>query len=126
MTTDVTEKQQSLWRLVAAPALWAAHFMLCYITASVWCAKFTPGSGSFVTVRTAIFAYTVAALLLIARVAWSGWQRHTLGNTPPPHDADSAPSRHRFLGFATLLLSGLSAIAVVFQTLPALFIGSCQ
>jgi hypothetical protein len=126
MMTNVTEKQESLWRLVAAPAVWAAHLLLSYVTAAIWCSKFTSHSGNFSSVRTAIGVYTLVALSLIAWVGWRGWQRHAHGASSLPHNADSASSRYRFLGFATLLLSGLSAVAVLLQLLPALFIGSCQ
>lgn len=126
MMTNVSEKQESLWRLVAAPALWAAHLLSSYATVAIWCAKFTPDFGSFSNVRAAIGVYTVVALSLIGRVGWRGWQRHTEGASSLPHEEDSPSSRHRFLGFATLLLAGLSAVAVLLQALPALFIGSCQ
>src|SRR5690606_23148142 len=33
------ERRASLWRLVAGPATWALHFLLCYVTAAVWCEK---------------------------------------------------------------------------------------
>ncbi len=124
--TNVTEKQESLWRLVAAPAVWAAHLVLSYATAAIWCAKFTERSESFSDVRLAIGAYTLVALVLLTWFGWRGWQRHPRGPSRLPHDEDSATSRYRFLGFATLLLCGLSAVAVLLQSLPAVLIGSCQ
>jgi hypothetical protein len=38
-TTQLPEANESLWLLVASPVIWAAHFLLCYGTAAVWCAK---------------------------------------------------------------------------------------
>src|SRR5690606_13802216 len=107
----------SLWRIVAAPLLWAGHFLASYLTASIWCAK-ASGAG-FGWVRLAIGGYTWVALVAIAAVGWDGWRRHTLGQTELSHGADTPESRHRFLGFATMLLAALSAIAVVYQALPA-------
>ena len=43
-----------------------------------------------------------------------------------PHDAETPADRDRQLGFATVLLSALSLVAVVFSALPALFIGDCR
>jgi len=43
-----------------------------------------------------------------------------------PHDADTPEDRHRFLGFATLLLSGLSAVAVIYTALVVVVFRSCH
>jgi len=48
-----------------------------------------------------------------------------LGSATLPHDDDTPEDRHRFLGFATLLLSALSAVAVLYAGLVAVFIRSC-
>ena len=29
----------SLWLLTFGPGIWAVHFLLCYVTAAVWCAR---------------------------------------------------------------------------------------
>jgi hypothetical protein len=128
MTTEPHphEEQESLWWLTASPLVWSAHLLLSYGTAAVWCAKVAPGGGSLGAARWAIVAYTVVALALIAAVGSHGLRRHRYGDASLPHDFDSPADRHRFLGFATLLLSGLSAVAVAYQVLPALFIGTCR
>lgn len=120
------EANQRLWILPASPVLWAAHFLLCYITAAVWCGKLVGADGSLWTVRVAIAAYTAVALLGIGAVGWIGYRAHSLGSASVPHDDDSPEDRHRFIGFATLLLSGLSAVAVVYAALVAVFIETCQ
>ena len=43
---ETAEKNQSLWLLTASPVMWAAHFLLSYGTASVWCAKVAGPGGS--------------------------------------------------------------------------------
>lgn len=122
---QTSEKHQSLWLLTASPLIWAAHFLLCYATASIWCAKVVGPGGSLTTVRVAIAVYSALALAGIGVVGWIGYRRHSFGHAELPHDADTPEDRHRFLGFATLLLSGLSAVAVLYAGLVALFFGMC-
>ncbi|HXG68820.1 MAG TPA: hypothetical protein VNO70_27225 [Blastocatellia bacterium] len=122
---QVAEKNQSLWLLIASPTIWAAHFLLSYGTAAVWCAKVVGPGGSLTTVRVAIAVYTVLALVGIGMIGWDGYRRHSYGGETVPHDADTPEDRHRFLGFATLLLSALSAVAVIYAALAAVFIGRC-
>ena len=122
----VAEERQSFVILAASPTVWAAHFMLCYVTAAVWCAKQGTALAPLTTVRVAVAVYTVLALLAIAWIGWIGWRAHRYGAGDPPHDADSPEDRHRFVGFATVLLSGLSAVAVVQASLVAVFIQTCQ
>lgn len=126
MTALLPERNERLWLLAASPVVWGAHFLLCYGTAAVWCAKASGGGASFATVRIAIAAYTAAALAGIAVIGWGGWKRHRLGRAELPHDFDSPEDRHRFLGFATLLLSGLSAVAVLYAALAAVFLWDCR
>jgi hypothetical protein len=123
---DVAEQNATLWILPASPTIWAAHFLSCYLTAAIWCAKLSGAQGSFWTVRVAIAAYTVVALAGIAICGYSGWRSHRYGSASLPHDADLPEDRHRFLGFATLLLSGLSAVAVCYSALAAVFIRNCE
>jgi hypothetical protein len=120
------ERHESLWMLAASPGIWSAHFGLCYITAAIWCAKAPHALAPLGGVRTAIALYTAAALAGIALIGWIGYRAHRLGQAPTPHDADSPADRHRFMGLATLMLSGLSALAVVYAALVAVFIETCQ
>jgi hypothetical protein len=122
---ETAEKRQSLWLLTASPAIWAAHLLLSYITASLWCAKASDAHGSFGIVRVAILVYSVFALAGIGIIGWVGYRRHSYGSASLPHDDDTPEDRHRFLGFATLLLSALSAVAVVYAALVVLFFRSC-
>lgn len=123
MAEKLHEQHESLWRLAASPLVWAAHLLASYCTAAIFCEKY---SGSFASVRVAIAVFTALALAAIGVFGLRGYQRHRFGDANTPHDFDSPDDRHRFLGFATLLLSGLSAVAVVYQALPAVFIGSCR
>ena len=105
--------------------MWAAHLLLSYITASIWCAKVTDPHDSFGIVRAAIIVYSILALAGIGVIGWIGYRRHSFGSDSLPHDDDTPEDRHRFLGFSTLLLSALSAVAVVYAALVVLFFRSC-
>jgi hypothetical protein len=121
----------SLWLLTIAPTIWAAHLLLSYVTAAVWCARFAGPDAMLGGVRTAVAWYTAVALVGIAAVGWEGFRRHSYpagkpGTEATTHDLDSPEDRHRFLGFATLLLAGLSAVAVLYAALAAAFFETCR
>lgn len=126
MTTGLHETSRSLWMLVASPTIWAAHFLSSYVTAAVWCAKLAGPGGSLATAQVTIGVYTVFALAGILMISRIGWRRHRDADSSLPHDRDSPADRRRFLGFATLLLSGLSAVAVLYAALAVWFIGDCR
>lgn len=123
---ELHESNQSLLLLAASPAIWTVHFLLSYMTAAVWCSKFVGPDGSVRDVRLAIAVYTLLALFGISIIGWSGYRRHSYGSETVPHDFDSPADRHRFLGFSTLLLSALSAVATIYVALVAVFIRSCD
>jgi hypothetical protein len=125
VATHLPEKNESLWLLTISPVIWAAHLLLCYGTGAIWCAKIVGLGGSLATTRIATFFYTLAALVAIGIVGWIGYRRHRLGSATLPHDDDTPEDRHRFLGFATFLLSALSAVAVLYAGLVAVFIRDC-
>lgn len=120
------ESRESLWRLAVSPSIWAAHFLLCYATAAIWCEKFAGPSAALGSARTAIAAYTLAALAGIVWNGWDGRSRSRFGSGPRSLGFDTAEDRHRFLGFATLLLAALSAGATLYVAGAALAIGDCR
>ena len=126
MRTRTGAAPLSLWALAIPPAVWAAHFLLSYGTVAVWSAKLAGADRSLATARIAIAAYTAVALVGLVALGVRAHRRHRQGGEPPPHDDDTPEDRDRFLGFATLLLCGLSAIAVVYAGLVVAFIRSCR
>ena len=122
----LAEHRESMWMLAVSPTIWAAHFGLCYITGAIWCAKVPSVLAPLGGVRTAIVIFTVIALGGIVVTGWIGHRAHRYGVGSPPHDDDTPEDRHRFMGYATLLLSGLSGLAVVYAALVAVFIETCQ
>lgn len=124
--TTLPEKHESLWSLIVSPTIWAVHFLLCYVTAAIWCAKLASRFDSLGPVRWLIGVYTAAALLGIALNGFSGLRRHRHGTAELPHDADTPEDRHRFLGFATALLAGMSAVAVLFAGAVTFYFHDCR
>lgn len=120
------EHEESLWVLIIAPTIWAIHLMASYLTAAIWCAKFADSGQDFGFVRTAIGIYTLLALLGIGVTGWYAYRRHSYRGSRTPHDADTSRDRHRFLGFAGLLLSALSGVATAFAGLVAFYFRSCD
>ena len=119
----IPKEIETLWTLFTAPVVWAAHFLVCYVLAAVWCAK--SGDIGFGVVQAGIAAATLAAVAMILLSAWLAWRQWGFGTYDPPHDDPTAHDRRRFQGFATLLLSGLSLVAVLYVALPLLFIDGC-
>ncbi len=123
---QAAESRQRIWIVPASPVVWAVHFMASYITAAVWCGRFTGEGAPLGPARLAIAVYTVVALAAIAWIGMTGLTAQRLGAESPPYDADSPEDRHRFLGRATVLLSGLSAVATIFSALAAVFVETCR
>jgi hypothetical protein len=124
-TGDVPGK--SLRAMVAAPTIWAAHFLLCYIVAAVYCAKAAAPVADLGPVRIWVALVTVLALGGIATCGVSAFRYGGFERvSSAPHDADTISARRRFLSYSTLLLSGLSFVATLYVALPVLFIASCR
>ena len=116
---------KSPWTLVAGPATWALHFLACYVLAAVWCAKMSRVA-ALGEAQIALWVLTAVALVVIAGFGWRGWRAHRRGRAAVPHDGPSAGDRSRFLGLASLLLCGLSAVAVLYSALAIAIIGDCR
>lgn len=115
----------SLWALIAPLVTWGLHFLFCYIFTAVRCAK----SGPFTVisdVRLAIGVATVVALLLVAASGYVAWAQSRVAGDLQPHDENTDEDRLRFLAVATLLLAGLSFIAIIFTAIPVFIFEDCQ
>lgn len=121
----IPKEIESLWTLFTAPVVWALHFLICYVAAAVYCARTGQFGFDFATLRIALALVTAVALLLIAMSAWLAWRQWGFGVHDPPHDNPTRDDRVHFQGFATLLLSGLSFIAVLYVALPLMFVAEC-
>jgi hypothetical protein len=123
---DLPESARYLVGLAVAPLIWFAHFLVTYVAVSVWCAKVAGPDGRLDSLHTYIVAGTAAAIIAITFLGVSGFRRHRYGTETLPHDFDSPSDRHRFLGWATLLLAGLSAFATFLVAAHALYFDTCR
>ncbi len=126
MKSFILREVESLWTLFTAPTVWAIHFIGCYAAVAVYCAKAATLDFSFGTVRLALGGFTLVALGLIVLSAWLAWRQWGFGTGDTPHDEPTCKARTLFQGFATLLLSGLSFIAVLYMAIPLILIAECQ
>ncbi|HEV7437610.1 MAG TPA: hypothetical protein VGO22_22520 [Pseudorhizobium sp.] len=117
---------ESLWTLFTAPAVWAFHFVVCYVVVAIYCEKMLVWSIDFDTIRIGLGIFTLLALAMIVLSAYLAWRQWGFGSGEPPHSQATDRDRRRFQGFATLLLSGLSFVAVVYVAIPLAFIAGCQ
>lgn len=126
MKSVIPREVESLWTLFTAPVVWAGHFLVCYVVMAVYCAK--PGflGMTFDGYRWVLAGFTVACLAFIVLAAYLAWRQWGFGTEEPPHADATTLDRKRFQGFATLLLSGLSFVAVVFTAIPLLLLAECQ
>ena len=118
--------ERSLWLVIAVPTVWAAHFLLCYWAAAIWCAKIAPEGANVLPLRLAIAAITLVALgtiALLARHARRRYHGHLIVEEEMTKDTEA--ERTRFLGNASLLLAVVSSIAVIFGAMPAVVFDAC-
>ena len=120
------EEEESLWWLTVSPTIWAVHFLAAYITVAVWCEKVSTRDGPLDGARIAVAVFTAVALTGIGANTLRAWRHHRHEQGRTPHHEDTPEDRHRFIGFASFLLSALSAVGVVYATLPILFIETCR
>ena len=124
--TLIPKEIETLWTLFTAPIVWALHFVICYASFAVICAKGDAAWFDIGTLRLALAGITMLALAMIVASAWLAWRQWGFGIEDPPHDRPTDKARTLFQGFATLLLSGLSFVAVIYGALPLLFIHGCR
>lgn len=126
MKSFIPREVETLWTLFTAPAVWALHFLICYVAAAIYCAK--PGflGLGFLDLRWLLGGLTFAALAFIVLAGYLAWRQWGFGSGDPPHDDPTRDSRKLFQGFATLLLCGLSFVAVFYTAIPLIFLAECQ
>lgn len=118
----VRELKVTLWTLIVPPTVWAGHFLFAYLWVSVQCAK----TGGFARYPLVFWGGTVLALVAILLSGVIALIQSRAPGDPPPHEHGTDIDRLRFVAYSTLLLAGLSFVAVVFTALPVLFIGDCR
>lgn len=116
-----------LWRVIAAPVVWALHFLFCYVYGAVYCAK-AGRDASLQGPTLVIVGATLVALALIALSTRQLWQvrGRSLTDNDFEFEHNTAEERHRFLSHVALMLCGISAVAVLYVAIPMLYLTSCR
>ena len=112
----------TLWTLIVPPSVWAAHFLFCYLWVAISCAKL----GAFPRFPVAFVIGTFVALAIITASGAIAWVQTRGPGDDPPHEQGTDVDRLRFLAKSTLLLAGLSFVAVLFTAAPALMLTDCR
>jgi len=116
-----------LWQVIAAPVIWALHFLFCYVYAAIYCAKAGRDAGLGGPTLVIVGA-TAVALMLIGLASYRLWQvrDRSLTDNDFEFEHNSPEERHRFLSHVALMLCLLSAVAVIYVTIPMLYLSSCR
>ena len=116
-----------LWRVIAAPIIWALHFLFCYIYAAIYCEK-AGRSAALGDVRIAVAVATLIALAGIGLSTRHLWRvrGRSLTDDDFEFEHNTPEERHRFLSHVALMLCVLSAVAVLYVAIPMLYLSSCR
>jgi hypothetical protein len=125
--TRETGTGTDLWRVIAAPIVWALHFLFCYVYGAVYCAK-AGRDASLDGPTLVIVGATVVALALIALSTHRLWKvrGRSLTDDDFEFEHNTPEERHRFLSHVALMLCVLSAVAVLYVAIPMLYLSSCR
>jgi hypothetical protein len=130
LTSEVRRETGSgtdLWRLIVSPTIWGVHFLASYVTVAVFCEK-AGRTAALGPAEVMVVAYTVAAL---AGIGWSTlglWRvrGRSLTDDDFEYEHNTPEERHRFLSHVALMLSVLSAVAVLYVAIPMIYLSSCR
>ncbi|RYE54930.1 MAG: hypothetical protein EOP20_11155 [Hyphomicrobiales bacterium] len=116
-----------LWRVIAAPIIWALHFLFCYVAVAIHCEK-AGRDASLGDARLWVILATVVALAGIGWSTFSLWRvrARSLTDNDFEFEHNTPEERHRFLSHVALMLCTLSAIAVIYVLIPMLYLSSCR
>lgn len=116
-----------LWNVIAAPIIWAVHFLVCYVLAAIYCEKAGRGA-SLEDIRVWFIVATLAALAGIAASTLRLWRVRARSVTDNDFEFEhnTPEERHRFLSHVALMLCVLSAVAVLYVFIPVVYLSSCR
>lgn len=111
---------------VAAPmAVWALHLVVVYSLQGVVCGEALDNRpiAGLSPLAWAVLGLTVASLAGLGWMALRAWRGWRAGNAD--RSAPATAARRRFLSAITAALCVLSAVAVLFTTIPVLLLPGC-
>lgn len=108
--------------LAVAPLIWAGHFLLCYVLVSLAC--MLGWQRTLLGLDPAQIGIALATLLALALLAWLAvlcYERYRdfLRNTSSGDEPSS------FITLNTVLLCGISSVALIWVAFPALMLPVC-
>ncbi len=117
----------ALWNVIISPTIWAAHFLLCYVGAAIYCEKLGRDA-ELGDIRLLVLGATAVALFGIGWSTLVLWRvrGRSLTDNDFEYEHDTPEERHRFLSHVALMLCVLSAVAVIYVTIPMLYLSSCR
>jgi hypothetical protein len=116
-----------LWRVIAAPVVWAIHFLFCYIYGAIYCQKLGRDA-SLAEPAVVVIGATAVALSLIGLSGLRIWRvrARSLTDNDFEFEHNTPEERHRFLSHVALMLCVLSVVAVLYVTIPMLYLSTCR
>lgn len=116
-----------LWRVIAAPIIWASHFLFCYVFVAIYCEKAGRGAG-LDDARLWVIGATLVALIGIGWSTRRLWRvrARSLTDNDFEYEHNTPEERHRFLSHVALMLCVLSAVAVLYVVIPMLYLTTCR
>jgi hypothetical protein len=117
MTRAAATRMTVLWLLLLPFAIWGAHFLAAYVVTAIQCAKSSDPAAAILTVRWIVTAITLAALAALVGTLWYG--RNYCRR-------ESSADQARFVSAMLLLMSALSALAILYAAAVVFFFGDCR
>lgn len=116
-----------LWLLIAAPVIWSAHFLACYVAVAVYCAKAGRDAAldPMVWVVLGMSALAIGGIGFVLLGLWRV-RGPSVGDGDLVYGGNSPEERHRFLTHVAITLCVLSIVGVLYVTLPVLAIDTCR
>jgi hypothetical protein len=116
-----------LWSVIIAPSIWAIHFLVCYVGAAIYCQKLGRDA-ELGDIRLLVLGATAVALVGIGWSTLRLWRvrGRSLTDNDFEYEHDTPEERHRFLSHVALMLCVLSAVAVIYVTIPMLYLSTCR
>ena len=130
LTSEVERETGSgtdLWSVVISPSIWALHFLVCYAGAAIYCEKLGRDA-ELGDIRVLVLGATAVALAGIGLSSFRLWRvrGRSLTDNDFEYEHDTPEERHRFLSHVALMLCLLSAVAVIYVTIPMLYLSTCR
>ena len=124
MTRAAATRMTVLWLLLLPFAIWGAHFLAAYVVTAIQCAKSSDPAAAILTVRWIVTAITVAGFAALAGALRYG--RGYCRRESSADASDGSSNQARFVWAMLLMMSALSALAMLYAAAVVFFFGDCR